>query len=48
MRERAVQLVLASEYEHLSRWVAIRSVVAKTGCKPANGHTLEGYIPHYP
>jgi len=34
VRERAVRLVLTTEYDHSSRWAATQSVAAKIGCTP--------------
>ena len=41
VRERAVRLVLTSEHEHSSRWVAIQSIATKIGCTP---ETLRSWI----
>ena len=32
IREYAVRLVIISEYERYSRWVAVQSIAARTGC----------------
>ncbi len=41
VRSRAVRMVLDHEGEHPSRWAAICSIAAKTGCTP---QTLNGWL----
>ena len=39
VHERAVRLVLTSEYDHSSHWAATQSVAAKIGCTPETFRT---------